>query len=233
VVTVVSTEIGMNLFAPLLAAIDIGDIVRIVVIFLIFVVPVIAQALAKLKQIPPPNQRPIPPRPPMDDMANEIEDFLRRAANQQRNPKTPRAARAQQRKIERQAAAEPVQAEVVAEKPVGGQVTEHVKTFLDEEKFAKRGEELGKGVAQTVNQEIDQHLQQVFSHPVSKLAAVSGEAAAPPTAGEPAELAAAAPVVETPNVFADELVAMLTNPDSLRQAILLTEILHRPEERWS
>lgn len=224
-------EIGMNTFDPLLAAIDLGDVIRIAVIFLIFVVPVIAQAIAKFKQIPPPNQRPIPPRPQLDDFANEIEDFLRRAAGQQQKQKKPREVRAQQQQQRQQPAAEPVKAEVVAEKPVGGQVSEHVKKYLDEEKFTQRGEELGKGVVQTVHQEIDQHLQQVFSHPVSKLAAVSGEAAAPPAAYEPPNLVGNAE--DVPETFATGLLELISNPDSLRQSIILSEILHRPEERWA
>ena len=222
----------MNLFAPLLA-VDLFDVIRVVVIFLIFVVPVISHVLAKIKQIPPPNQRPIPPRPELTDIADEIEEFMRRAAGQQRNPNAPRAAQAKQLQQERQqpVTAEPVQAEVVADRHVGGQVGEHVNTYLDEQKFTQRGEELGKEVSQGVDKEIGQHLQQVFSHPVSKLAAVSGEAAAPPVAYEPPDLVGAA--ADIPDTFATGLLELVSNPDSLRQAIILSEVLHRPEERWA
>jgi hypothetical protein len=131
--------------------------------------------------------------------------------------------------------AEPVRAEVIAEvaqgqeKPVGGQVSEHVQKYLDEQAFRRRESELGKEVA-NADRQIDQHLQQVFDHRVSKLEAVPGEAAAPPAAYEPPDLVGSA--ADIPDSFATGLLELITNPDSLRQAIILSEILHRPEERW-
>ena len=68
----------------------------------------------------------------------------------------------------------------LARRPVGGEVSAHVKKYLDSEKFESRAGELGQDVVQTVDREIDQHLHQVFDHSVSRLAAVPGEAAAAP-----------------------------------------------------
>ena len=65
---------------------------------------------------------------------------------------------------------------------------------------------------------------------MSKLEAVPGEAAAPPVAVGPAEFADAGS--EVPASFATGLLDLVSSPDSLRQAIILNEILHRPEERW-
>ena len=141
-----------------------------------------------------------------------------------------RAARAQKKPSP--PAAEPVRAEAVAEaaaQPVGGQVSEHVKKYLDEDAFARREDALGKEVAQA-DKQIDQHMQQVFDHRVSKLESVPGEVAAPPVAYAPPDLVGSA--ADIPDTFATGLLELVGNPDSLRQAIILSEILHRPEERW-
>jgi hypothetical protein len=211
----------------LLAAFDPG-LIKLVVLVIIFIFAGIAKLLAKIQRIPPPGQRPLSPRPAPPDVADEIEEFMRRAAQRQpakgtrplgSPPSPPRA--------------EPVRAEVIAEvaapKPVGGQVSEHVQKYLDEQEFSRREVELGKQVAQA-DQQIDQHLQQVFDHRVSKLAATPGEAAAPPVAYEPPDLVGAA--TDVPASFATGLLDLIGNPDSLRQAIVLNEILRRPEDRW-
>ncbi len=118
---------------------------------------------------------------------------------------------------------------MVGEAPVGGRVTEHVTKYLDADDFSRREATLGQEVAQA-DQQIDQHLRQVFDHRVSKLEAVPGEAAAPPTAYEPPDLVGAA--ADIPDTFATGLLTLITDPESLSQAIILSEILHRPEERW-
>ena len=216
----------MLFFNALLAAVGLDDLIKIAVILLIFVIPAIGQLVAKLRQIPPPDKRPLPPRPAPPDVADEIEKFLRRTV-QRRPAQDTRPVRAQEPSPP---VAEPVRAEVVGEQRVGGQVTEHVKEYLDEQDFTRRGDQLGKEVAQ-VDQKIGQHLQQVFDHRVSKLETVPGEAAAPPVAYEPPDLVGTA--ADIPDTFATGLLGLITSPDSLRQAIILSEILHRPEERWA
>jgi hypothetical protein len=214
----------MNALTPLFA-VDVGDVIKFIVILIIFVVPVIGQLLAKIKQIPPPEKRPIPPRPALPEVNNEIEEFLRRKA-QRPMPQSPRPAQVQQPLP----AAAPVQAEAVAQQRVGGQVSEHVEKYLDEQDFSRRGVELGKEVAQA-DQQINQRLRQKFDHRVSQLAAVPGEAAAPPVAYEPPDLVGTA--ADIPASFATGLLDLVSDPESLRQAIVLNEILRRPEERWA
>ena len=207
----------MNLFPPLFAAgWDARDVIQYVILFLIFVVPIISQLIKKVRGIPPPDQRPLPVRPdPPADVADEIEDFMHRAA--QRKPI----------QIKRQTAAalspvvaEPVRAEVVVERLVGKQV----KTHFNEQKFSKREANLGKEVAQT-GSELNQRLHQVFDHNVGNLED------APDTAGgsssnKPPEVAAGT------SLFTSGLFDLLSNPNSLRQAIVLNEVLRRPEDRW-
>lgn len=218
----------MNHLAPLFA-ID-PALIKLIVIIFIFVVPAIGKLLEKLRQIPPPAGRPIPPRPADVDVADEIEDFMRRAAERHARKGTrPVVVETAAPPAPKPAAAAPVKAEVVVEQPVGGQVTEHVSKYLDSQQFANRESQLGQEVAQA-DKQINEHLQQVFDHRVSKLEAVPGEAAKAPAAYEPPDLVGAA--ADIPDSFATRLLDLMVNPDSLRQAIILNEILHRPEERW-
>jgi hypothetical protein len=71
----------------------------------------------------------------------------------------------------------------------------------------------------------------VFDHNLSQLESVAGETAAPPVAAEPAELAEPT-IADIPITSAAGLAALLASTESVRQAIVLNEILHRPEERW-
>lgn len=208
---------------------DIEDVVRILIILLIFGVPVIGQLIAKFRQMPPPGQRPLPPRPALPDkLTDQLEDFLHHRVAQKPQAKPARPAGL--RSLSPQAP-QPVRAEVVAEvkKPVGGQVTEHVRQHLDQQDFDRREHELGKKVAQ-VDQQTTQHFQQVFGHHVSTLEAMPAEAASPPSAYKPPDLMGLAD--DVPGLFTTGLLELLTTPESLRQAIILNEVLHRPEERW-
>jgi hypothetical protein len=231
----------MNSLAPIFADINVQALVRIVVVLLFVLVPLIGQVLAKIRQIPPPNKRPLPPRPELPDVAEEIEDFMRRAAERQAvkrtKPQMGEAGAASSPDVpvgkvpSGRRDLQPAAAEASAqEKPVGGQVSEHVQKYLDEQEFRRREAELGKQVARS-DQQIDQHFQQVFDHSVSKLEATPGEAAAAPAAYEPPDLVGAA-ATAIPATFATGLLDLVTDPDSLRQAIVLNELLRRPEERW-
>jgi hypothetical protein len=224
----------MTAFSPLLA--DAGDVIEIAALILIVVIPAVAQMIAKVKQAqqPPAKGPPRPGQPPKRpapaDVANEIEDFLKKAA-QKRDLKRPSPipARPAPRKVDK--IEKPVKAEVVADRPVGGVVEQHVQKYLDAEEFQRRESQLGEEVAQS-DREIDQHLHQVFDHDVSQLATLPGEAAAAPVAVGPMELTGPSQE-EIPPLFASGLFESLSNPDALRQAIVLNEILHRPEERWA
>jgi hypothetical protein len=75
------------------------------------------------------------------------------------------------------------------------------------------------------------HLQNVFDHPVSSLAATLGDSAKPPAVDE-----AESPedqITPLPSAAAAGLAALFANADSVRQAILINEVLQRPEHRWS
>ncbi len=168
----------------------------------------------------PPARRPPPAANPPGDpsVQEEIDEFLRRVSGGrgQARPAAGQSARPET----------PVTAEVVDEtaaEPVGAQVGKQVETYLDTGEFSRRTSQLGGEVAQA-DEEIGHRLKQVFGHDVSQLAKKPGEAAAPPAADETALAPAALPLAG--------LIEMLANADGVRQAIVISEVLRRPEDRW-
>lgn len=167
-----------------------------------------------------------PEQPAATNVADEIDEFMRRAA-QARSKEVAKPVRRPQM---RPAVEKPVQAEVVADVPVGGQINKQVEKFLDTQEFSQRSTQLGGEVAQA-DKSIDQHLHQVFDHKVSKLESVPGEAATAPVVAVPIELTEQS-LIDIPATFATGLTDLLADPDSVRQAIVFNEILNRPVERW-
>jgi hypothetical protein len=104
-----------------------------------------------------------------------------------------------------------------------------VREHLSSAKFAPVSQQLGREVAQ-VNARIERHLLEKFDHRVGRLAGMGGESASAQAAVDleaPGQGAAGA------SIGAANLAAVLANPASLRQAILLSEIVNRPESRWT
>jgi hypothetical protein len=157
--------------------------------------------------------------------SNEIEEFMRRAARAR--SATTKPARPPQAPTPPE---KPVPAQVVTEVPVGGKIGKQVEQDLDTQEFTQRTKKMGGEVAQA-DREIDQHMRQVFDHNVSNLELLPGESAAPPVAVGPLELNDPSQL-DIPATFATSLGELMADPDSIRQAIVLNEILHRPVERW-
>jgi hypothetical protein len=78
---------------------------------------------------------------------------------------------------------------------------------------------LGEAVI-TADKQFDVQLQQKFDHQLGSLRQQQLT---------PLQDPRLAPPVDTP---ASQIVAMLTNPAGVRQAIVVNEILRRPEDRW-
>jgi len=205
---------------------DLGDVVKFLIVILIVVVPVVSQILAKLRnQKPPPAGAPQPPRPRQEDFKQEIEDFLRRAV-EGREAKRPGPARTAQQPRRKPSApppgpqpAKPARPEEPA--PVGGSVVEHVKKYLDTSDFSRRTAQLGEEVA-LADDKVDARLHDVFEHQLGQFdwrTPSEVEAAG----GQPAATAAGAAGI----------ALLLANPENLRQAIVLNEILQRPAQRWA
>ncbi len=228
----------MTPFAPL-AAFDPVQLIGIIIMILFFVVPAILQALNKKGQPKRPQRPQRPQRPaaqgpapqrPGGNVEDEIGEFLRRAAQRrggQQAPAPPPAARQTGPPVMAQAV-DPGRGPV-AEVPVGEGVLAHVREHIDTGDFDRRAAELGDEVA-GADEQIGERLHETFDHDVGRLAGRPGESAVAPRlgrAGEPEDRMA-----ELPSAAAAGLAAMFSNAQNIRQAIIVNEILTRPEDRW-
>ena len=216
----------MNHLAPPLVGLDLGDLIPFAAILLFFIIPLIGRLLAKIQKMqPPPAGGPRPARPVPADVADEIDEFMRRVAKRP----SARSGRPTHTPKPQPPVEEPVRAEVVGQQPVGGRVGQHVKKHLNEEGFRRRGDRLGSEVA-SADDQIEQRLHQVFDHQMGQLEKAPRETSTPPVAAESFEADAGSP--EVPAASVAGLFDLIANPESLRQAIILSEVFHRPEERW-
>lgn len=203
---------------------DLGDLIKLLMVILIVVVPLVSQILAKLRdqKLPPPPAGGPQPRPRQEDFKQEIEDFLRRAA-EGRETKRPGQARTVQQPRRRQATPPPVPPRAKPEEPtpIGGSVVEHVKKYLDTSDFGRRTAQLGDEVAQA-DDKVDARLHAVFEHQLGQF-----------DWRTPSEIETAGGQPAVTAIGAAGIARLLANPENLRQAIVLNEILQRPEQRWA
>lgn len=213
--------------------------------FVVFLVIMIISAVSQMAgNKKPPEQRPQPrPRPPVrpaqagaapqrpvaqrqGPVAQELEEFLRRAAGGQqparRQPQpTPPAQRAPRPVVAQPVLAQPVLAEVTDELEVVETLADHMSHSVAglPSQFEHREDQtdrLGSG--------FDRQMGGFDSD--STRTAPAAALAEPGTGAE--DLLEA-----MPPTAAAGLAAMLASPTSLKQAILISEILNRPEHRWS
>lgn len=219
----------MNLgFVPLLA-ID-QTTLRIVFVIVVALVYVfnhfVGAAKAQQRKPPRPELRPRGPAPGKQEVNDEVAEFLRRTAERSgKKPPEPQAPQPPARRplVERGGASPPlrgelVEVEAIDEPPTGAGVASHVQQHLSNREFDQRASQLG-----SVEQEqraFETQLHQAFDHHLGHLATSSDEPAsdAPP---------AAAGELTGPSI-----AALLADPQNLRSAIVLNEILQRPTERW-
>ncbi len=107
---------------------------------------------------------------------------------------------------------EPIDAEIVEAEAVD--LSNHVSTYLDSSKFAQRASQLGHrlGLPQDTSQS---RLDSKFDHELGTLR-------------RPEEAAKIAEATPSPAGLLD----LLRSPETLRQAIVLSEILQPPHHRW-
>ena len=226
---------------PLAAAVDWFKIVIWVVVIGAWAINQLMAMKNKAEAAKP--KLPQPPRPQGNPAAgprgllDEVERFLKDARKnveqaQQRSTKPPAASggrpkpaktsQAQRSNKERQKPKppQPPRRKVEPERVVddverGGSVAQHVKQHLDTSRFDQRAEQLSK-LRQTIDQDIGAHVKSVFDHQVGTLASSSTPAA---------EVESAPPPAQT-------LAALLRDPQGVRNAVILQEILRPPVDRW-
>lgn len=120
-------------------------------------------------------------------------------------------------------------------------VAEHVAETLDSSKFEKRAIKLSQ-VQESLDAEFRQHMQRVFKHDIGNLAGAPLRPSTPAADSGPAGkvlsgTAAGAAVAPSVTPAADrkvaaDIAALLARGKGIRDAVILTEILQRPEQRW-
>jgi hypothetical protein len=154
----------------------------------------------------------------------EIEQFLKRANDKKRQDRSKR---------EMPPAARPPKAppSTLTETPIDvepiqahNSVSESVEKHMARS-FSQRTEHLADDIVRA-DQQMEEHLQQAFSHQVGTLGKSPAGAAKGPLTDE------AAIVSRGETSGANAIAAMLRDPTSLKRAFILQEILQRPKNRW-
>jgi hypothetical protein len=170
-------------------------------------------------------------------LSDEIAEFLRRAA-QRRAEQMQQQQRAAQQQYASPPPAPPlrpvapvvVEAEIVDDDdltPVRSplsKVAQHVAKHLDTREFAQRAERLADTTEQT-DERMESHLHQAFDHRLGNISAgtQSITAAATPAADDEVRARVAQ---------SHPLLSMLRQPQSVRNAIIISELLQRPMHNW-
>jgi len=210
-------------FIPIAA--DLEDFIIPLVIMLFLAISAIGQVLAKMREAQQAGGRPQQgprPRPgaqaAQDPVQTEIDDFLRDAVRGQ----------AEQRP--RQWPADtPVDVQPVEVVPDDASVADHVRQRAAASKLGTLAPTVDSGLAHS-GEAMESRLHGVFDHGLGALGQTPGESA---QSTQPEE--AVTPddrITPIPGAGAAGLAAMLAEPGNLRQAIVLSEILERPESRW-
>jgi len=228
----------MNL--PVWPLAKLEDVVGTVIVLIIVIISVVAQLINKAREVQKEAGRRAGPVPPkagegQDPLADEIEEFLKRAAQRRQAAGGGRpAAQAPAPAVgvsppqPRRLVEQPVAAELIPEEGQPESVAAHVREHLSSAKFAPVSQELGREVTE-LDTKMQRHLQDKFDHRVGRLAGMGGQSAQVQSAVDletTAERAAGGTSLST-------LAAMFANPASVRQAIVLSEVLNRPESRWA
>jgi hypothetical protein len=235
-------------FNPLLA--DLDDLIGIAIFILFIVIGGIGSLVNKIKEAQQAAKRREQraraqmqargqgqAKPALED---EIGAFLRGAqerrgaggAQPARPAGGPRPAVAQARPAARQIRqpqrpAQPVPAADVSEP---AEAVASLRESAQQERLRHLTPSVGKDRVRA-EKKVEQHVHDVFDHELGKLEGKPGETAKPVSVQEPST--PQDQITPLPSTAAAGLTALFANTNNLRQAILIHEILSRPEERWN
>ncbi len=194
------------------------NMITIAIVIVFIIIPLIGVVASKLREIAQPANPVAPGRGDSVRIQEQIDEFLRRAAQRRGGPAVVEA---------------PQPAEIIADEdvPVGGRVGQQVQKYLDTSDFRRRSDELGVEVAQA-DQQFTQHVGQAFSGQVGRLASRPGEAAQPVEvveveAGGPEYLSR--PTLDALPLAGSGLADLLGSPENIAQAVIMAEILRRAD----
>lgn len=247
-------------FAPLLA-VEIFDVVRAIILFVILaggVARLFVDAKGAQNKAPGAPQRPKPggppPNPQQEAMRAEVDEFLRRAGRdrapeprlevaearpappaprpprievieeptieverKQRSPSPP--PRRKELELKKKRAVESGMS-AAGERPNFGGTTDALGSNRIRTQLSDRAAELGYEIRQQ-DERFEARIQEKFEHQLGTLGGRQREAAE----NLRKELSR--------TTLADDLMKMLSSPAGVRQALVLSEILNRPTDRWS
>jgi hypothetical protein len=176
----------------------------------------------------PPQQQPAGPQSGSQSQLNaEIEQFLKRA-NDRRSESPRREAIPTSRSPKappKPPAAKPIDVQPLERSEISS-VAASVEKHLSNRTFTQRAEHLADDIVRA-DEEMEQHLQKAFSHRVGTLTDVQK---ATTTQGPATDKETS--VVVAAGSAANAIAGLLADPKNLRQAVILNEILKRPENRW-
>ncbi len=188
-------------------------------------------------------------QPPQETIRSEVEEFLRRVGQNEEakprktpQPKPKRPTRQpsievldeasgfevddRPRQSRKRPAPKPPQPTAAAPTAKGvdrGEtVAEYVEDHMNRDNFVERASHLGEEVAQA-DERFEARLHQKFDHRLGTLSARR-------MAREAADLKKQ-DIAEAPTM-ADSLLDMLASPQGVQQAVLMSEVLRRPDDRW-
>ncbi len=163
-------------------------------------------------------------------MADDLEAFLRQAAQrraQRQKPAAPKPIPTAPQSPPRQAPVAPTPVrrlvEVVDAVVVPAASSPLAPTRVDTSQFERRAEQLGEEVG-LADEAMEAHLHQRFDHQVGSFS--EGGLSSVDTSAPAEQLR------ESGSSFAQEIAAMLRDPLSVRRAIVLGDILNPPTHRW-
>ena len=174
-----------------------------------------------------------PKSPEQAKLNSEIEQFLKRASERQGErlkrespvkptPKPPKQTAKQpprQPKREASVAVEPLPQRSF------DSVASSVEKHIGQRSFSQRTEHLADDIVRA-DQQMEDHLQKAFNRKVGTLAD------AKPSGSQPATDSIPAATLADRSDVGLALAGMLANPQTLKQMIVLQEILRRPVDHW-
>lgn len=204
-----------------------------------FLIPIVAMVIYVLNQLlsgagktakkpmPQPQQPPPRNRPPQgrQDVNDEVRDFLQRASERKsetRSVPQPESSRPT-RRLQKQSI-EVVDAELIDEQPNGERLRSQVAQHLSTREFDQRAAQMALGEKNS-DLAMQSHMHKTFDHQLGTLAPAA--TADPPQSQDDPQSGD----FRSPNT-AQTFMELLRNPTQVRQAIIMNEILRRPEDRW-
>jgi hypothetical protein len=226
---------------PLLAAIE--DWLRFIVPAALLLYAIIQMLVAKGN--PQPNRKPQPRRvperglnppqpqgkpvsPQQSQLNAEIEQFLKRAGERRDRTRkeSPPPVKTAPKAPPRTLVTPPAEPRATTTPPKArdiSTVAASVEKHLGGRRFEERAEHLADDIVRA-DLLMEEHVKSAFGH---RLGTLGDPAVAPPAA----PVTDVAPTINTPSA-ADNLAALLANPQNIRHAIILNEILSPPRHRW-